>query len=215
MRAATSVRQRTELARVVPYKERYGQPSVRVPANRRNRMPRTSTRKALSVAMMVGASLAASAAFAQPSGEWGGYGMGPYGPSFGMDRGIMGGYGPGYGMDPGIMRGNGPGYGMERGPMGRYGLAPDLNLSPEQRGMISRIQEDTRRRHWELMGPIQSEQAQMNEQFAAENRDDAAISKTYRNISELRHQMFDLTLAAQKQMDAVLTREQRDKQRRG
>ena len=181
-------------------------------------MPRTSIRKALSVAMMVGASLTACPAIAQPSGEWGGYGMGPFGPNFGMDRGIMGGYGPGYGMDMGIMRGSGPGYGMERGPMGpmgRYGLAPGLDLSAEQRGSISRIQEDTRRKHWELMGRIQSEQARMNEQFGAEDRDDAAISKTYRNISDLRHQMFDLTLAAQKQMDAVLTKEQRDKQRRG
>ncbi len=34
-------------------------------------------------------------------------------------------------------------------------------------------------------------------------------------MSELRQQMFDLSLSAQKQIDAVLTKEQRDKMKRG
>ena len=47
------------------------------------------------------------------------------------------------------------------------------------------------------------------------SRDDAALSKSYRKMSELRQQMFDLSLSAQKQIDAVLTKEQRDKMKRG
>jgi len=65
------------------------------------------------------------------------------------------------------------------------------------------------------MGQMQDEQAQMNEQYYSDNRDDAALSKSYRKMSELRHQMFDLSLSVQKQIDAVLTRQQREKQKRG
>jgi len=54
----------------------------------------------------------------------------------------------------------------------------------------------------------------MNEQFSAQTRDDAALSKSYRKMSDLRHQMFDLSLSAQKQIDAVLTKEQREKLKR-
>ena len=41
------------------------------------------------------------------------------------------------------------------------------------------------------------------------------MSKSYRKMSEFRHQMFDLSLSARKQIDAVLTKEQREKQRPG
>lgn len=113
----------------------------------------------------------------------------------------MGNYGQGYGMGPGMM--------------GSYANRSDLNLSAEQRSKIAKIQNDVRRKHWEIMGKMQDEQALMNEQYYSEQRDDAALSKSYRNMSELRHQMFDLSLSAQKQIDAVLTKEQRDKMKGG
>lgn len=106
---------------------------------------------------------------------------------------------------------HGQGYGM----MGGYGAVADLNLSTEQRGKITKIQNDIRRRHWELMGKMHDEQSQMNELYYANNRDDAALSKSYRKMSEMRHQMFDSSLDAQRQIDAVLTKEQREKQKRG
>ena len=150
-----------------------------------------------------------------------GYGPGPgggYGYGYGMGPGMMGpGYGPGYGygMGPGMMGGFGPDYGMGSGTMFGYGTRSDLNLSAEQRSKIAKIQNDVRRKHWEIMGKMQDEQAQMNEQYESDQRDDAALSKSYRKMSELRQQMFDLSLSAQKQIDAVLTKEQRDKMKRG
>ena len=117
----------------------------------------------------------------------------------------QGGYGQGYGMGPGMMGGYGQG----------YGTGADLNLNAEQRNKIAKIQNDVRRKHWNLMGKMQDEQAQMNEQYYSDQRDDAALSKSYRKISDLRNQMFDLSLSSQKQIDAVLTKEQREKLHQG
>ena len=173
-----------------------------------------------------------TSAFAQSSapGDQGtrpgpGYGMGPEegmvmdrDRGYGMGPGMMGpGYGPGYGygMGPGMMGSFGPDYGIGSGTMFGYGTRSDLNLSAEQRSKIAKIQNDVRRKHWEIMGKMQDEQALMNEQYYSDQRDDAALSKSYRKMSELRQQMFDLSLSAQKQIDAVLTKEQRDKLRRG
>jgi len=50
---------------------------------------------------------------------------------------------------------------------------------------------------------------------SSDQRDDAALSKSYRKMSDLRQQMFDLWLSAQTRIDAVLTKEQRDKMKRG
>ena len=49
------------------------------------------------------------------------------------------------------------------------------------------------------------------QQCDSDQRDDAPLSKSYRNISELRHQMFDLSLSARRQIDSVLTKEEREK----
>ena len=156
-----------------------------------------------------------------PGGGYGyGYGMGPgmmgpgRGGGYGMGPGMLG-PGYGYGMGPGMMGSFGPDYGMGSGTMFGYGTRSDLNLSAEQRSKIAKIQNDVRRKHWEIMGKMQDEQALMNEQYYSDQRDDAALSKTYRKMSELRQQMFDLSLSAQKQIDAVLTKEQRDRLKRG
>ncbi len=111
--------------------------------------------------------------------------------------------------------GYGAGYGMGSGMMGGYGTGSGLDLTREQRSRIAGIQNDVRRKHWELMGKMQDEQAQMNEQYYSEQRDDAALSASYRKMSDLRHQMFDLSLSARKKIDAVRTQEQRQKQKRG
>ena len=136
-----------------------------------------------------------------------------YGPGYGMGPGMMGGYGPGYGMGPGMMGGYGPGYGMGPGMMGGYGPGYDLNLTSEQRGKIAKLQDELRRKHWDLMGKIQDEQSRMFELSNSEKRDDAALSASSRKISDLQHQMFELSLEARKQMEAVLTQEQRAKLR--
>jgi Spy/CpxP family protein refolding chaperone len=171
-------------------------------------MKRTNLRKTLSAAALIGATVIATSALADPS-------RGTYGPGYGMGPGMMGGDGSGYGMGPGMMGGYSSDYGMGPGMMGGYGTRSDLNLTAEQRSKIAKIHGDVRRKHWELMGKIQDEQSQMYNQYASEPRDDAALSKSYRMMSDLRNKMFDLSLDAQKQIDAVLTKEQREKQRRG
>jgi len=185
-------------------------------------MKRMNLRSTLSGAALIGAMIMTTTALADPpQGGYGpGYGMGPgmmgnYGQGYGMGPGMMGSYGPGYNMGPGMMGGFGPDYGMGTGMMGGYATRSDLNLSAEQRSKIAKIQNDVRRKHWEIMGKMQDEQAQMNEQYESDQRDDAALSKSYRKMSDLRHQMFDLSLSAQKQIDTVLTKEQRDKMKRG
>jgi Spy/CpxP family protein refolding chaperone len=190
-------------------------------------MKRTNVCRTLGAALLAGGSIWAASALAQPSqgGTYGpgnamGYGMmgGGYGGGNGngYGPGMMGGYGPGYGMGPGQLGGGyGPDYGMGSGMMGGYGNGSGLDLTTEQRSKIAKIQNDVRRKHWELMGRMQDEQAQMNEQYYSENRDDAALSASYRKMSDLQYQMFDLSLSAQRQIDAVLTKEQRERQKRG
>ncbi len=171
-------------------------------------MKRMKLRKTLSVAMLVGGTIVGATALADPP-------QGMFGPDSGMGPGMMGGYGAGYGMGPGMMGGQGYGYGTESGVIGGPLSRSDLNLTAEQRSKIATIQTDLRRKRWELMGKMHDEQSQMNEQYHSDQRDDAALSKSYRNMSELQNQIFDLSLSARKQMDAVLTPEQRDKLKRG
>ncbi|MEO8652752.1 MAG: Spy/CpxP family protein refolding chaperone [Ramlibacter sp.] len=178
-------------------------------------MKRINFRRMLGAAVLIGGSMIAASAMAdQAQGGYGnGYNMGPgmmggygQGQGYGMGPDMMGSYGPGYGQ--------GQGYGMGPGTMGGYGPGSNLNLSAEQRSKIGKIQDDARHKQWELMGKMQDEQAQMNGQYYSDNRDDAALSKNYRRMSDLRHQMFDLSLSTRKQTDAVLTKEQHDKSRR-
>ncbi len=49
----------------------------------------------------------------------------------------------------------------------------------------------------------------------SDQRDTTALSKSYRKMLDMRQQMFDLSLDARNQIDAVLTKEQRDKRGRG
>jgi len=144
-------------------------------------------------------------------GMMGGFG---YGPGYGMGPGMMGGYRPGYGMGPGMMWGYGQGYGMGPGMMWGYG-ANALDLSDEQRDKIAKIQDDTANKQWELMEKMQDERLKLREFYASGKRDDAAVNKSFKQLSELRRQMFDNGRNARKEMDAVLTKEQRDRLRRG
>ena len=153
-------------------------------------MKRMNLCKTLSAAVLIGGTMMAASAIAdQPQGAYG--------------HGMMGGYGQAYGQNQG--------YGMGPGMMGDYGPQSNQSLSAEQRGKIAKIQEHARRKQWELMGKMEDEQAHMNEQYHSDDRDDDALSKNYRRMSDLRHQMFDLSLSTRKQTDAVLTKEQHGK----
>jgi len=125
----------------------------------------------------------------------------------------QGAYSPGYGMGPGTSGAAALCHDMGSDATGGLSSRTDLNLTPEQRRKIGKIEADMRHDHWDLMGKMHDQESQMTEQFDSEQRDDAALSQTHRSMSELRNQMFDLALRAEKQIDAVLTDEQRAKVR--
>lgn len=150
----------------------------------------------------------ASAALAQSpaspprgAGPWGGPGMmGGWGGGAGMM-----GYGPGRGM----MRG----YGMGPGAMMSDAWAGGLDLSEEQRTKIHQIQDETRKRHWTLMGSMLDQQAKLRDLYEAPQRDTAAIDSTYKAIDGMRQQMIDSSADARKRIEAVLTKKQLDQLR--
>jgi len=139
---------------------------------------------------------------------------------YGWGPGMMGGYG-GYGMGPGMMGGYG-GYGMGPGMMGGYGMGPGmmgpywgsgLDLSAEQQAKVNKIQDETRKAHWALMGEMMNQQARLRDLNQAPKRDDAAIDAAYKEFGKLQQKMYDSSVAAQKRMEAVLTKEQQEKLR--
>ncbi len=162
-------------------------------------MKRNTIRNTLVAALLAGTTSVGTIALAQGYGSgWGmmrGYGPGNYA----MGPWMMGGYGEGYyGMGPGMMWGYGA----------RYGSA--VNLSDEQRTKIDKIENDARTKQWDLMGKMHEEQSRLFTASNANKPDETAISKGYKKIADLRQQMYDTSRAAQKQVDTVLTKEQRD-----
>ena len=160
-----------------------------------------------------------------------GYGMGPgmmggYGPGYGMGPGMMGGYGPGYGMGPGMMSGMmGPGmmggYGMGPGMMGGYeagyGMGPGMmggalvaRLNDAQRSQVNKIQDEVRRKNWDVLGKKQDEMAKLRDAYASGKPDRAAILGAYKRIGELRLQRIENTLDASEKLEGVLTKGQRE-----
>jgi Spy/CpxP family protein refolding chaperone len=140
-------------------------------------------------------------------GGWGmGYGMGPGMGGYGMGPGMGG-----YGMGPGMMGG---GYGMGHGMMGGgWGMGPQglSDLTAEQRTQIAKIRDETRKKHWELMGKVMDEQARLQDLYDAPKRDSDAISNAHKKISELQRRMYEDAADAHKRMESVLTKEQQEK----
>jgi len=145
------------------------------------------------------------------------------GDSRGMGPGMMGGYGQGYGMGPGMMGG----YGMGPGMMGGYGMGPGmmggvglgaigrLDLNETQRKQVLHIQDDVRRKNWDLMGKMQDEMAKIRDaMWAGEKRDRAAVLAANKRMSDLRQQMLENSLEAADKAEALLTPEQREQLRR-
>jgi Spy/CpxP family protein refolding chaperone len=174
------------------------------------------------VLAVVGA-IAGSAA-AQPYGP--GYGGGPgmmrgYEGGPGMMRGYEGGPGMmrGYEGGPGVMRGYGPGpmggNGPGAGTMGRgYGAAGVGDLTDDQRDKIAKIQEDARRKNWDTMGQLRSEQFRLRGLYSADKLDSEAIADQQRKVDELRRTMIKSRVETHNQVNSILTPEQR-KQLRG
>ncbi|HYL25866.1 MAG TPA: Spy/CpxP family protein refolding chaperone [Burkholderiales bacterium] len=128
-----------------------------------------------------------------------------YGP--GMMRGhdggpgMMGGYGSGSGM-----MGNGPGMMAGGGPTA-------LNLSEEQQAKIFAIHEDHRRKNFDTMSKLRGEVFQLRRMYNAESIDAKALVEQQKKVDELRRQMLASRLDMHKQVQSVLTPEQRKQMR--
>lgn len=130
--------------------------------------------------------------------------MGGYGP------GMMGGdYGPG--MMGGYHRG---GYGYGSGMMGGggcYGIENTLNLTADQQSKISKIREDMRKSHWDIMGKMREENYKLKDLYNADKPDTKAIGAQYKKIQALQYQMMESGLASHNRMQDLLTKEQKEK----
>jgi Spy/CpxP family protein refolding chaperone len=131
----------------------------------------------------------------------------------GMAPGMMGGYGGGHGMGPGMMGGAGGGYGMGPGMM--FGYTNDayagLDLTPEQQKTIASIHEQASTAMWQHMGTMHGQGYHMQGMFGAGPVDEAAARKSFQTMTETQKAMFELQLDARKKIDAVLTKDQREK----
>jgi Spy/CpxP family protein refolding chaperone len=161
---------------------------------------------ALAAALAVGSTLA----LAQGPGY--GYGPGGYGPGMmgGYGGGMMGG-GGGYGA--GMMGGGGYGPGM----MGGYGRGGGpmaaLNLTDEQQDKLFAMQEANRKKNWDTMSSMRSEMFKLRRMYNAESVDSKALLEQQKKVDDLRRQLLASRLDMRKQMESVLTPEQRKQMR--
>ena len=125
--------------------------------------------------------------------------------------------GPGYGYGPGMMGGGGYGQGMMGGGYGRGGglggPMAALNLTDEQQEKIFALHEDHRRKNFDTMSKMRSETFKLRRMYNADNVDSKAIVEQQRKVDELRRQVLASRLDMRKQMESVLTPEQRKQAR--
>ena len=122
------------------------------------------------------------------------------------------GAGYGYGHGPGMMGGGyGPGYGRSGGGFG--GPFAALHLTDEQQEKIFAIQEDHRRKNWDTMSKLRSEMFKLRRLYNAESVDSKAVLEQQTKVDEQRRQMLASHLDMRKQMESVLTAEQRKQAR--
>lgn len=146
----------------------------------------------------------------------------------GMGPGMMGGYGSGpsdrddmgYGM---MHRGGMMGGPMMGGPMmdgaGMMGLGLRdlyrLDLDVNQRRQVQRIDDELRRKNWDVMGKMHDEMSTLRAaMWSAGKRDRAAILASNKRMFDLRQQMLENGLDAADRAEAVLTPQQREQLRR-
>ncbi len=141
---------------------------------------------------LIAAALCLTAIAASAQGPGHGYGPGPgYGP------GMMGGYGPG------MMRG----YGGRM--MGGFGGLAALNLTEEQTDRIFAIQDEQMGKNWGAMSQMRKEMFKLRQMYYSDKLDSNAYAEQQKKVDELRRQMIKSHLEARKQIESVLTPEQR------
>ncbi|SDE44243.1 Spy/CpxP family protein refolding chaperone [Paraburkholderia lycopersici] len=163
------------------------------------------------VAVLVTSPFAVS--LAQQGGNLPANGNGPYGGDPGMmggcDGDCMGAGMMDSGMGgPGMMGGNGYGCGVDHA-----GWDPGLKLSHDQQTRMNAIVDQSRKDRWLLMGKMLDEQSTLRDLYASPKRDQAAIDASYATMRDLRKQMYGIAADEHKRIDALLTREQRERLR--
>jgi Spy/CpxP family protein refolding chaperone len=150
---------------------------------------------------LMGSTIGVAVADQNPSD---GTGMGPgmMGPGM-MGPGMMG---PGM-MGPGMMGPGMMGMGQGVGPLWM------LDLNAEQKNKIAKIQQEARKKQWDLMAKVDGEYVKLRELYFADKRDSAAIGSQYQKIYDLRRQMMELWVDTANRTEEVLTKEQKEKLR--
>jgi len=132
------------------------------------------------------------------------------------------------GMGPGSMQGYGNGYRMGQGMMGGvYGMGQrmdtdmmfgytneayaGLDLTLEQQKSIASIHEQSYKAMWPLMGTMHGQGYHMQGMFGPGPLDEAAARKSFQTMAETQKAMFELQLDARRKIDAVLTKDQRER----
>ena len=149
------------------------------------------------------------------AGPGSGYGPGMMGGGYGYGPGMMGG---GYGYGPGMMGG---GYGYGPGMMGGRGMGGPgmmggyyaLDLTDEQRQKLAALGEEARRKNWDTMGQLHSEQYRLRELLRADPVNAAAVVDQQLKVDALRRQVLKSRVEARNEMAAVLTADQRKRLR--
>jgi len=96
--------------------------------------------------------------------------------------------------------------------MGGYGRGSGAGISgltDEQRDKIAAIREQHRQKNWGTMGQVQAEQFKLRRMYSADRIDSAAILEQQKKVDELRRQMLKSRLEGRREIEAVLTPEQR------
>ncbi|WP_297907523.1 Spy/CpxP family protein refolding chaperone [Thiomonas sp.] len=144
-------------------------------------------------------------------GSYGGYGPGMMGGYGGFGPGMMEGYG---GFGPGMMAGYGRYGGFGPGMMGGFGAYGGWGVNPKltdaQRTKVVSIEKALFDKQWPLMQSMQKVMFEAWGQAAGDKFDVDAIMKRATALSDLRLQMLRNRLEAVRQMDAVLTPQQRE-----
>jgi Spy/CpxP family protein refolding chaperone len=102
------------------------------------------------------------------------------------------------------------------GGMGMMGLGPigRLDLNDTQHQQVLKIEDELRRKNWDVMGKMQDEMAKLRDSMWSGKRDRAAILAANKRMSDLRQQMLENSLDARDKAEAVLTPQQREQLRR-
>jgi len=126
---------------------------------------------------------------------------------------LAGAQGPGYGYGPGMMGGYGEGM-MGGSTMGGYGgPMAALKLTDEQQDKLFAIQEANRKKNWDTMSSVRSEMFKLRRMYNAESVDSKALLEQQKKVDDLRRQVLASRLDMRKQMESVLTPEQRKQMR--